>query len=92
LHVAKIKNIGNEVIGVVLYESKKMSFTEIYFNLYTIEGKVYAEGLKVPRNGFVSCTQDEYVFVSVDPQMGPNGQIIPPKLFRYKFRGPSQVQ
>jgi hypothetical protein len=88
LHIGRVYVIQDNIIGVTLYESesKKMSFKYCYFNIYNANGEIYAEGLKVPHNGSVNYSKDGYVFVSTDAQIGPNDEIIPPRLYRYKFR------
>jgi hypothetical protein len=86
LHVLSILNLGHKFIGVILYESDKMSVVAYYLNVYDLEGRVLGEGMEIPFNGKILFAKKGYVFVAVDPQLGPKDEIIGPKLFRYQIK------
>lgn len=86
LHIARIFVIDKDHIGITLIETNNLEAKAHYFSLYGINGEVHAEGLIVPRNGIVRCAKNGDVYVSVPSQLDEQGNLIGPKLYKYKLK------
>jgi len=86
LHIMSILSLGSDIIGVQLYKSEELSFTDFYLSLYKLNGVVLGEGLEIPHNGIIRYAKNGYLYVAVEAQLGTENEIIPPKLYRYKLR------
>jgi len=87
LHVARIFMLSDQVIAVTLFESYNMNFEKGYVNLYSTDGGIIAEGLKIPHRGQILTMGNEAVYLATEAYLDEDGSITPLKLRKYVFSG-----
>ena len=78
--------LNENIICVGLYESEKVSYNNSYINIYSTDGKLIAEGIKVPENGFVRHAVGGDIYISLPSKLDEKNKIIPPRLVRYSLK------
>lgn len=86
LHIARVYSLTESVIGITLIDSNDESTSTQFLNIYSLDGKVYAEGLVIPHQGFLRHVYDGHIYVVRPARVDSEGELLGPKIYEYKLR------
>jgi len=85
LHADRVLVFTDSIYSIMLHRSKGIVETQFYLNVFSSDGSVYAEGLKMPQNAMPILTKNTSMYVVVGART-QRQRYISPELYEYKLR------
>ncbi|HSR54119.1 MAG TPA: 6-bladed beta-propeller [Acidobacteriota bacterium] len=85
LHIDRIFSLDKDLLLVTLYETQGFKDQARYLNIYTSDGLVIAEGIRIPHPLRIVGTAPGVVYAATLPYLDAEERLHPPTLQRYSF-------
>ena len=79
--------LSDQVLAVTLFESYNLNFEKGYVNLYSTDGGIITEGLKIPPGAQVVAMGNEAVYLATEAYLLEDGSVSPVQLRKFVFSG-----
>jgi hypothetical protein len=90
IHIGRPYALTQDLLLVTLFASRGLAQTRDFANIYRWNGRIVAEGLRVPHGGHVVGAEGGAVYVVRNALLGANDSIEPLELYEYRLRDSSQ--
>lgn len=85
LRVSRAFYLHDGIVIMELLKFKNLS-SESYYNVHTLDGKTLAAGLKLPFDGYVIYTKDDFIYIIEESKFDNDDEVIPFRLHRFRFK------